>query len=144
MSNDEIAIYRAVKLAGFGDPTAAINFASGDAGDISQITHVIANRLSPIARLVTPGNGVALYVPADGGDAEVVGIERINQEIEILRSRSADTAGDHEADRLRAVLTAIWDKYQSGGSEHEPTTSLAGTLAYMAKDGLAHAAEAKP
>lgn len=43
----------------------------------------------------------------------------------------------NEIARLRGALTAIWDKYQAGGSLHEPTTGLAGTLAYMAKDAIA-------
>lgn len=45
-------------------------------------------------------------------------------------------AGNAEIERLRNALSAIWDKYLTGGSQHEPTTSLAGTLAYMAKDAL--------
>lgn len=71
--------------------------------------------------------------------AEDVRAELVQSLAEIIRA-----ASDQEVDRLCAVLTAIWDKYQSGGSEHELTTSLAGTLAYIAKDGLANAAEAKP
>lgn len=77
MSSDENAIYKPVKLIGFGDQTAAINFANDGAADIIQITNAICNRLSPIARYVSPGKGVALYVPDDGGDVEVIGIERI-------------------------------------------------------------------
>lgn len=41
-----------------------------------------------------------------------------------------------EIERLRAALAEIREKYLSGGSRHELTTSLAGTLAYMAEVAL--------
>lgn len=67
--------------------------------------------------------------------AEDVRAELVQSLAEIIRA-----ASDQEVDRLRAVLTVIWDTYQS----HDPTRATAGTLAYIAKDGLADAAEAKP
>jgi len=45
-----------------------------------------------------------------------------------------------EIERLRAALAEIWDKYQAGGL-NAPTTALSGTLAYIAKDALAHNAQ---